>query len=224
MRRLFAALAMVGVLAGCGPVAAEPVSTTGTAAEIRAELAKVKVIPQRPDVPGYDRSCGKGHGCSFGTAWKDVDRNGCDTRNDVLKAQLTEVKYRDGSRCVVVAGQLADPYTGRTIQFEKAHASKVQIDHVYPLGRAWDMGAASWKPERRLEFANDQAVQLLAVDGSANESKGDDGPGEWMPINKTFRCAYVLRYLQVADKYGLPVTKDDADAARAVLPSCGGAR
>lgn len=227
MRRLITALVLLAATAGCGPVDAVPAghsSPGSTASAITAELAKVKVIPARPDVPGYDRSCRKGHGCSFGTAWKDVDHNGCDTRNDVLEAQLTNTRYRDGSTCVVVAGELRDPYTGRTIEFRKSQAAKVQIDHVYPLGRAWDMGAAKWSPEQRLAFANDQARNLLAVDGTTNESKGDQGPGEWMPLNKGFRCEYVLRYLRVADAYRLPITKDDADAARAVLPTCGGAK
>ena len=64
------------------------------------------------------------------------------TRNDVLAAQLTAVQYRGRSRCVVIAGTLlADPYTGRWIEFRKATATRVQIDHLYPLARAWDMGA-----------------------------------------------------------------------------------
>ena len=78
----------------------------------------------------------------------------------------------------------------------------MQIDHLYPLARAWDMGAARWPLRRRIDFANDQAANLLAVDGPANASKNDAGPGEWMPINRSYRCTYVLRYLQVARKYG----------------------
>lgn len=225
MKRLLAALALLAVAGCANPLVAEPASTTGTeASAITAELAKVKVVPSRPHVAGYDRSCKKGHGCVFGAAWKDVDRNGCDTRNDVLKAQLTAVEFKNAKHCVVVAGTLADPYTGRTIEFRKASASAVQIDHVYPLGRAWDMGASKWSLQRREQFANDQAGNLLAVDGSANASKGDQGPDTWLPINKAFRCTYVLRYLQVAVKWGLPITADDEVAAKAVLPSCGGAR
>lgn len=226
MRRLASLLALLAV-AGCsGPVVAEPASTTGTeAAAITTELAKVKVIPSRPEVPGYDRSCRKGHGCVFGPAWKGTDGNGCDTRNDVLKRDLTGRTYKPRTHdCVVITGTLQDPYTGRTIEFRKAEASKVQIDHLYPLGRAWDMGASAWTLEQRTEFANDQAANLLAVDGKANESKGDSGPGEWLPINKAFRCTYVLRYLQAADKWELPITQADADAAREILPTCGGGR
>lgn len=221
MKRLSAALAMAGVLAGCAPVDAQPTSTA-TGSAITAELAKVKVVAQRPDVPGYRRA-------AFGQTWTDNHtgtggHNHCGTRDDVLKAQLTKVEFRDAKQCVVVAGVLADPYTGRTIVFRKAQATAVQIDHRYPLSLAWDMGAAKWPQERRTDFANDESANLLAVDGKANESKGDSGPGEWLPINKAYRCTYVLRYLQVAAKYGLPVTKADAAAARTIAPTCGGAR
>lgn len=121
----------------------------------------------------------------------------------------------------VIAGSLpAEPYTGRRIEFRKAAANKVQVDHLYPLARAWDMGAAHWPLRRRIDFANDQAANLLAVDGPANASKNDSGPGEWMPLNRNYRCTYVLRYLQVARKYVLPITANDRDAAQAMTRSC----
>ena len=228
MKRLLVVLALLAAVAGCTPTAAEPAghsSPGSTGSSITAELAKVKVVAERPEVPGYDRSCKKGHGCVFGAAWKDVDRNGCDTRNDVLNAQLTGIVTKPGTRgCVVIKGTLQDPYTGREIVFVKARATAVQIDHVYPLGRAWDMGASTWTLERRVEFANEQERNLLAVDGRANAAKGDDGPGEWMPLNAGFRCEYVLRYLRVAVEYELPVTQGDVDAAREIAPKCGGAR
>jgi hypothetical protein len=198
---------------------ATPQPATGTAMLISAELRRIRVVATRPEVPGYTRD-------QFGQTWTDDHagrggHNGCDTRNDVLAVQLTAVQYRARSSCVVIAGTLhADPYTGRRIEFRKADATKVQIDHLYPLARAWDMGAASWPLQRRVDFANDQAANLLAVDGAANASKNDDGPGEWMPINRGYRCTYVLRYLQVARKYALPITAADRDAAQAITRSC----
>jgi CRISPR/Cas system Type II protein with McrA/HNH and RuvC-like nuclease domain len=130
------------------------------------------------------------------------------------------VQYRGRSSCVVIAGTLpTDPYTGRRIEFRKTEATKVQIDHVYPLARAWDMGAVHWPLQRRVD-ANDQAVNLVAVDGSANASKNDEGPGEWIPINRSYRCTYVLRKLQVARKYTLPITTADRDAAQVITRSC----
>lgn len=199
------------------PVTVQP--GTGTARLISAELRQARVIAVRPEVSGYKRD-------QFGPTWTDDHagrggHNGCDTRNDVLTAQLTGVQYRARSRCVVIAGALpAEPYTGRRIEFRKAAASKVQIDHLYPLARAWDMGAARWSLQRRIDFANDQAANLLAVDGPANASKNDAGPGEWMPLNRTYRCTYVLRYLQVAHKYALPITTADHDAAQAITRTC----
>jgi hypothetical protein len=216
----------------CRPGWVEPAATDHTRPQSRrgpasdrhghadsAELRQVRVVGARPDAPGYQRD-------QFGQIWTDNQagrggQNGCDTRNDVLAAQLTAVRYRGRSRCVVIAGILpADPYTGRWIEFRKAAATKVQIGHLYPLARAWDMGAAHWPPQRRVDFASDEAANLLAVDGPANASKNDDGLGEWMPINRSYRCTYVLRYLQVARKYTLPITAADRDAAQAIARSC----
>lgn len=231
MRRLlFTVVPVLGIaVAGCSypPTGADPADSTppsrsaasaqptlGTAKLIYTELRQVRIVANRPDVAGYEQAWSDDHTGRGG-------QNGCDTRNDVLTAQLAAVQYRGRSKCVVIAGTLpADPYTGRRIEFRKAEATKVQIDHVYPLARAWDMGAARWSLQRRVDFANDQTANLLAVDGPANASKSDDGPGEWLPINRSYRCTYVLRYLRVARKYTLPITAADRDAAQAITRSC----
>lgn len=187
---------------------------------VLAKLERVDVIDERPDVAGYDRDCGTGHACSFGPAWTDGNadptygRQGCDTRNDILARDLRRPKYRAGTNdCVVESGVLHDPYTGQEISFTKTEAFRVGVDHLYPLSRAWDLGAADWSFERRVNFANDSR-NLLAVSGSANSSKGDRGPGEWMPLNRSFACTYVSRYLTVARAYGLPITQADADSIK----------
>lgn len=182
-------------------------------------------VANRADVAGYDRDCGSGHTCSFGPAWTDDTtapggHNGCDQRNDVLRASLEEITVKPGTHgCVVMTGTLEEPYTGQLVQFSKAKASLVQIDHIYPLARAWDMGATAWSLEQRTRFATDP-INLIAVDGSSNASKGDQGPGEWMPINRSYRCAYVGRYLEVAIAYHLPITPEDETAIRAVAQTC----
>jgi hypothetical protein len=211
------------MLAGCTYPASgtepTPVPTTGTAKLITAALQKVRVVPARPKVAGYKRD-------DFGQTWSDDHagpggHNGCDTRNDMLASQLTGVHYRAKSKCVVIAGVLpADPYTGRRIEFRKADAAKLQIDHIYPLARAWDLGASTWPQQRRVDFANDETANLIVVDGSSNASKSDQGPGEWLPLNRTYRCTYVLRYLQVAAKYALPVTTADRTAATTITRTC----
>ncbi len=198
----------------------------GDTADALGLLAGLTVAPQRPAVPGYQRGCGAGKACTFGPAWTDDSdapdgHNGCGTRNDVLREQLTDVGFAEGSRCVVVAGTLHDPYTGTVIQFRKADASAVQIDHVYPLARAFDMGAAGWSQDQRTAFANDTDLVLLAVDGSANQSKGDSGPAEWMPPDPSEACDYVRRYVTIAAAYRLAITATEHRSMARTLASCG---
>lgn len=141
------------------------------------------------------------------------------TRNDVLGAQLTDVVFKPGTRdCKVLSGTLADPYTGTSIVFTSGRdtSSAVQIDHIYPLARAWDAGAASWTAAKRTAFANDTDLNLLAVDGPTNNSKSDSGLDSWLPPNTVFGCDYAARYLHVASSYGLAVTSGDVDTAYAV--------
>jgi Protein of unknown function (DUF1524) len=181
-------------------------------------------VRARTKVAGYDRSCSPGHGCVFGPAWSDDTtaaggHNGCDSRNDVLAGQLQDVD-KGTSRCVVQAGTLDDPYSGARIEFRKAQADEVQIDHVVPLAYAWDMGAAAWTLDQRMAFANDEALNLLAVAKAANASKSDLGPATWTPSNVSYRCQYAIRWVRVVSSYGLAVTDGDRDALRATLEAC----
>ncbi|MEU9981997.1 HNH endonuclease family protein [Streptomyces sp. NPDC050856] len=166
---------------------------------------------------GYDRD-------EFGHAWMDtadgvpLARNGCDTRNDLLRRDGRDLRFRSGSDCVVVAMTLHDPYTGKTIAWRKQDASDVQIDHVVPLSYSWQMGSSRWPERKRQRLAND-ALNLLPVDGRTNSAKGDSGPASWLPPNSAVRCAYAVRFAQVALKYELPVTAPDK---RMMLEQCGG--
>ena len=178
---------------GNAPMAKVPAASVARA---KAELAKLTVADPRDS--GYQRTR------DFGPAWSvDVDRNGCGTRDDLLRRDLTKVQLR--GRCTVVAGVLADPYTGRSVTFAKSHATAVQIDHVVPLGAAWARGARDWPQSERERFATDP-VNLLATSAAANESKSDRGPAEWLP-RAAFRCSYAVQWIgQVRpDHAALPV-------------------
>ncbi|MFG3308363.1 HNH endonuclease family protein [Streptomyces wuyuanensis] len=166
---------------------------------------------------GYERD-------EFGYAWMDtadgvpLARNGCDTRNDLLKLHGRNIQFRAGSDCVVVSMDLYDPYTGKEIAWKKAKAAEVQIDHVVPLSYSWQMGSSRWPESRRRQFAND-VLNLLPVEGRANSAKRDSGPASWLPPDRRIRCAYAVRFAQVALKYELPVTAADK---RMMLSQCGG--
>jgi hypothetical protein len=177
-------------------------------------------VGEKTVLDGYERGCGDGEGCVFGPAWSDVDRNGCDQRNDVLHRDLTEVAVREGTRgCVVVAGVLDDPYTGESVPFEKATAAEVPVDHVVPLAAAWVQGAAAWSADRRETFANDLA-NLMATTRSENSSKGDSTADEWVPSDPAYGCSYATVVVTVKSTYALSVTPAESQALQGLLATC----
>ncbi|MDY0910895.1 G5 domain-containing protein [Microbacterium sp. CFBP9034] len=206
---------------GSGAPAALPAFTgeIGTAADTsvtdeQTALAVLATLPikGRASKTDYDRD-------AFGQRWLDVDRNGCDTRNDILARDLTEIG-RSGP-CTVMEGMLADPFTGESIEFERGEhtSAEVQIDHVVALSDAWQKGAAQLTADELATFANDP-LNLLAVSGPANTQKGDGDAATWLPRNKAFRCSYVARQVSVKATYGLWVTQAEHDAIAAILAAC----
>ncbi|KAF2414674.1 hypothetical protein B1729_03585 [Microbacterium sp. B35-04] len=177
----------------------------------RSVLATLEVKGRAPKT-GYDRD-------QFGQRWLDVDRNGCDTRNDILARDLTDVTKH--STCRVYGGVLADPYTATTITFVRGEdtSAAVQIDHVVALSDAWQKGAQQLTADQRASFANDP-LNLLAVDGAANAQKGDGDAATWLPKNRAYRCEYVARQVSVKAHYGLWVTQAEHDAIANILNTC----
>jgi hypothetical protein len=201
----------IGALKDAAPAAP---SSPGVAAP--ESLAALKSLPIKGRAPktGYTR-------VQFGAAWKDVDRNGCDTRNDLLKRDLTGETFKPGTKdCVVLTGTLADNYTGKTINFTRgADSSAVQIDHRIALSNAWQTGAQQLSKEQREALANDP-LNLEAADGPANMQKGDGDTATWLPANKSYRCTYVSNQIAVKAKYKLWVTQAEHDAMAGVLAGC----
>jgi len=155
------------------------------------------------------------------THWSDLDRNGCDARNDTLKRDLTEVIYKAGTRdCKVISGLLLDPYSGKVITFSSTK-SNIDIDHVVALSNAWQTGAAYFDKTKRQQIANDP-LNLLAVDFSLNRQKGDGDAATWLPPLKSYRCEYVARQIAVKAKYLLWVTAAEKDAKIKILEKCEG--
>ena len=190
-----------------GPVAGPASATSGVLA--RPALNQLAVKGRAPKT-GYLRS-------QFSDGWGRF--NGCDTRNNILTRDLKQVTYKDG--CLVASGVLNDPYTGRVINFVRGvgTSTAVQIDHVVALSDAWQKGAQQISSASRYALYNDP-LNLLAVDGPTNESKGDSDAASWLPPNKAFRCAYVARQVAVKRKYDLWVTAAEKAAIASVLTSC----
>ncbi len=153
--------------------------------------------------------------------WKDPDKNGCDTRNDILKRDLTKVVFKaDTNNCKVISGSLLDPYSNKLISFDLSKsASTIDIDHVVALSNAWQTGAFQLTPTQRTNFANDP-LNLLAVDYKLNRQKGDGDAATWLPPYKSYRCTYVARQVSVKSKYKLWVTPPEKAAISKLLDGC----
>ncbi|MFC4605588.1 GmrSD restriction endonuclease domain-containing protein [Rhodococcus kronopolitis] len=206
------------------PTAAPPETGAATPEAAAVALSALAALPVkgRAAKTGYDRAL-------FGQTWSDdvtVDggHNGCDTRNDILRRDLTGVALKPGtSGCTVLTGTLADAYTGTAIPFTRGQGTStaVQVDHVVALSDAWQKGAQQLDEPTLRNFANDPR-NLQAVDGPTNLAKGDGDAATWLPPNKAYRCTYVARQVEVKAAYGLWVTAAERDAIARVLTSCGG--
>jgi len=210
---VLATVVVAGPLTVPPPASADPTADT---------LARLDTLPVKGRAPktGYDRDL-------FGQSWTDdvtVDsgRNGCDTRNDMLRRDLVDVVIRSGSNgCTVLSGVLDDPYTGTVVPFLRGPdtAAEVQIDHVVALSDAWQKGAQQLDELTRRNFANDPA-NLQATLGWVNQQKGDGDAATWLPPNKSYRCTYVSRIVDVKATYGLWVTAAERAAIERALADC----
>ena len=199
-------------------VAQAEIPTVAPGVDVLAGIAEVPVRIRGHD---YRRD-------AFGDTWTDDNpapggHNGCDTRNDILDRDLVNKTYVSIKRCpnAVATGTLHDPYTNATVAFVRGAqvGAAVQIDHIVPLALAWDLGARNWPDDMRLRFANDPA-NLIAVDGPANQDKGDHEPATWMPPNTAFRCQYAMQFIAVLRGYALPVDAPSATVLRDAAATC----
>lgn len=190
-------------------VATAPAGSTSAA----SALDKLEVKGRAPKT-GYERD-------QFLSGWGEV--NGCDVRNLILKRDLNDVFINQSNGCWVMRGTLRDPYTDKTIDFKRGvrTSALVQIDHVVALSDAWQKGAQQLEFSRRNQLANDP-LNLLAVDGPANQKKSDGDAATWLPPNKSYRCRYVARQIAVKLKYHLWVTSAEKDAINRQLQKCPG--
>ena len=195
---------------GTDSFAATPTAST-SATDVLARL----VVKGRAPKTGYSRD-------QFGQVWADIDRNGCDTRNDIMKRDLTDLVFKAGTRdCLVISGTLIDRYSGETINFVRGNGTsmEVQIDHVVALSNAWQTGAFKLSVVQRTALANDP-LNLFAVKGKLNSQKSDGDAATWLPPLKSFRCAYVSQQIAVKAKYGLWVTPPEKAAMVSILSKC----
>lgn len=222
-RRLIVFL-IIAILSGIGAIYDQSRSNNQQSAGV--ESANIAVQTSSPAGQALEKLEVKGRAPKTGYARKQfsdgwADMPGCDVRNQILKRDMTGVITRSETDCTVMQGTLHDPYTGKTVMFVRGSETSddVQIDHVVSLSNAWQTGAQPLSPDERFSIANDP-LNLLAVDGPANQQKGDSDAATWLPSQKDFRCRYVARQIAVKQKYHLWVTEAERNAMRQVLSAC----
>ncbi|MDN5895151.1 MAG: HNH endonuclease family protein [Nocardioides sp.] len=131
--------------------------------------------------------------------WVDANHNCRDSRDEVL-AQESLVRVRG---CDVRRGKWRSYYDGAVTR----NSSAFDVDHLVPLAEAWDSGARGWNANTRRRYANDLGDRrtLVAVSASANRSKSDRDPAEWMP--RLGACRYVSEWVAVKIRWRLSVDR-----------------
>ena len=178
-------------------------------------LPGLAIVELDSTIPDYDRD--------DWSHWIDEDSDCINTRHEVLIAEsLSPVTMVDIDVCRVDQGLWSDPYTGLSF----TSASELDVDHMVPLANAHASGAWRWSVEERRAYANDQVDEhhLIAVQASANRSKGSRGPEGWQPPNAAHHCDYAHNWITIKARWGLSATAAEWLALLGMLDTCPGGR
>ncbi|GAA3910075.1 cell wall-binding repeat-containing protein [Microbacterium invictum] len=188
-------------------VGAPATAATTTAADLPALLR----VAAETTSPTYERA-------KF-EHWIDADRDGCNTRYEVLiEESTTPTTLHSG--CKLDGGTWVSAMDG-TVAYS---TDDIEIDHHVALAEAWRSGASGWTDAQRRDFANDLDVPyaLNSSSTASNQSKGDKDPAKWMPTNSAYRCEYATSWALVKYRWSLAVDSAELTALKSLLSgSCG---
>jgi hypothetical protein len=205
-KTLICTLAAVA-LAGGLPVAAAQAHDPTRVGSVRELIAELPVAGEVRT--GYERSKFR--------HWIDADKDGCNTRMEVLKAEAVEAPTQ-GVNCTLSDGQWFSYYDDALV----SGASGLDIDHMVPLAESWDSGAYDWTSERRQAYANDLgwSRSLVAVTARTNRQKADQDPSTWMPPATDAQCHYVADWVSVKTRWQLSVDPAELQALQQAAAAC----
>lgn len=148
---------------------------------------------------------------------KDIDGDGCDAREQVLKRDSITFPQVDAFDCSVVAGDWISPYDGA----HWSDPSHIDIDHVVALKEAWDSGAWAWSEVTRTAYANDttDTRTLRAVTDRVNRQKGDRDPSNWMPPLKSDWCSFLADWVAIKARWNLSMDQSEFGRIKNVITS-----
>jgi hypothetical protein len=195
--------------------AATAVAFAGVVAVADAEPSDVVIASPSDTVNAVDvlqsirieRENPRGYSRSLFKHWLDVDGDGCDAREQVLKRDAVGFAQVDPFKCFVVEADWLSPYDGK----KTSDRTEVDIDHMVALKEAWDSGAWTWNEAQRTAFANDTSDTrtLIAVSSSSNRSKSDKDPSNWLPPLRGYWCTYVSNWVAVKARWNLSMDQSE---------------
>ncbi|MER8188185.1 HNH endonuclease family protein [Kitasatospora sp. NPDC094015] len=199
--------------------AAAPASAADGAGGAHREVGQSITVPLREaigrltvadeDRTGYVRTAFK--------HWVDADKDGCDARKEVIKAEALEAPAQ-GPRCALTGGVWLSLYDDVVV----TDAGRLDVDHLVPLAEAWDSGASAWSAAERQAYANDldEARALIAVTAASNRSKADKDPADWLPPAAAYRCTYLTDWVAIKTRWSLSVDTREQQALTDIAAGC----
>ncbi len=165
-------------------------------------INSIEIVDKLPSVKGYNRKDYESPEKKFKLNGKKINRNDYAWKTS---------KYFNEKNFTYTC-----PYTGKVIKDmddgkKDNDYGTVDYDHLCPLKSCYIRGGNKWTKEQKNAYAYDQwvAVDVLY---SANRSKGDKGPLEYLPdINIEDYC---YSWLQICSKYELKMTKKEVDLCK----------
>ncbi len=168
---------------------------------------EITLVIAEDQIGGYSRNLFK--------HWIDADKNGCNTRYEVLIAEAT-VKPKVSAGCYLTGGRWRSSYDGKVF----TNPTGLDIDHMVPLAEAWRSGAWAWTAAQRMDFANDleDSRSLIAVTASLNRSKGDRDVAGWLPPRA--QCNYISNWIAVKWRFDLTVDPNEGEFLQGKITAC----
>ncbi|WP_326693177.1 HNH endonuclease family protein (plasmid) [Streptomyces sp. NBC_01795] len=201
MRGLLAATLSASVLSIAAPALAEPAAPGAERVRVPVADAIEQLTVQTEDRTGYKRTSFK--------HWIDADRDGCNTRQEVLIQEAVE-KPAVGKGCSLTGGRWHSYYDGQ----DTSDPRSLDIDHMVPLAEAWDSSASNWDAKQREAYANDLGSErsLVAVTAKHNRAKGDKDPTDWWVPSADASCQYLSDWVATKTRWKLTIDQAEKQA------------
>ena len=203
---------------GIGPVTLESFRRAGFCATTSTSTDSADLFSNHLNIPSRRTAPLTYHRSLYG-GWLDTDNDCQNTRQEILIAESRVEASLDETGCIVIAGEWHDPYLDSLI----TDPSVIDIDHFIPLAEVHRSGGAKWDDSTRYSFGNDLSKNgvLIPVSASANRSKGDRDPANWLPTNTAYHCQYIDRWVALKETWRLTMDYAEHQAVMDIQDDCG---